>query len=429
MGMAETSFDPGVPIVRHGTSGDDRALVARTDGAILFGNGGQDTLMSAGFSSVYLVGDGPASALSDSTFFFPAADLARYHILATGAQAEVAYLAQEVSDPCYHPFNSAAGLLDSVTRLLGTDTPQSQIGQIDDTGFVTLLYQNGLGRAPDAPGLAHWTGRLAEGESRAEVLIAFGDIRSSPEISGRFDTFEFQQQIEARLEHANPASWSDEVFRLYQSAFGRDPDAGGFGTWSGQLAAGLSLEAAAARFLTSAEGAALYAGLDDTGFVQRLYQNVLDRAADTAGLNDWTARLANGTDRATVLIGFSESAEHIANTTEDLTGWMRAQGGDDTLVAQDGSVWMIGGVGADSFVFSNGADDLRHRVYDLEPWDQIDLSAFDYATADEARSHMREALTFKDDVAQIDVIFEDQGTLVTFDHVRLSEIADDMLIL
>jgi len=52
-----------------------------------------------------------------------------------------------------------------------------------DPGFVTALYENVLGRAPDGPGLAFWTGAFASGtQTKADMLISFAD---SPENTGR----------------------------------------------------------------------------------------------------------------------------------------------------------------------------------------------------------------------------------------------------
>jgi hypothetical protein len=42
-----------------------------------------------------------------------------------------------------------------------------------DQAFVTTLYQNVLGRAPDPSGFAYWTNDLASGDSRANVLLQF----------------------------------------------------------------------------------------------------------------------------------------------------------------------------------------------------------------------------------------------------------------
>jgi len=75
----------------------------------------------------------------------------------------------------------------------------------------------------------------------------------------------------------------------------------------------LTLAGAGDQFASSAEFLLDYGSLDNTGFVQRLYLNVLGRKADPAGLANWVALLDAGASRGTVLIGFSESPEFQAD--------------------------------------------------------------------------------------------------------------------
>jgi hypothetical protein len=59
-----------------------------------------------------------------------------------------------------------------------------------------------------------------------------------------------------------------------------------------------------------------YGALTDTGFVDALYQNVLGRLPDQAGLNFWLDQLEHqGQTRAVVLVGFAESPENVAKTS------------------------------------------------------------------------------------------------------------------
>jgi hypothetical protein len=44
--------------------------------------------------------------------------------------------------------------------------------------------------------------------------------------------------------------------------------------------------------------------------LELLYQNTLDRAADSDGLSNWLQAMRNGLSRAEVPRGFSESLEH-----------------------------------------------------------------------------------------------------------------------
>jgi len=55
---------------------------------------------------------------------------------------------------------------------------QSTYGNVSNSQFVTLLYQNVLDRAPDAGGLQYHVNRLESGVSRSDVLIGFSE---SPE--------------------------------------------------------------------------------------------------------------------------------------------------------------------------------------------------------------------------------------------------------
>ena len=96
---------------------------------------------------------------------------------------------------------------------------------------------------------------------------------------------------------------------------------GGLEFWTGNIEGGtLALAGVARGFEGSAEFQAGYAGLDNAGFVTRLYENALHRAPDAGGLANWTANLdVHLLSRSEVLLAFSESAEHQMLTAE-MTG-------------------------------------------------------------------------------------------------------------
>ena len=52
-------------------------------------------------------------------------------------------------------------------------------GDLDDAAFITLLYQNVLGRNPDAQGFANWLGELEDGLTRDQVVLRFSDSREN----------------------------------------------------------------------------------------------------------------------------------------------------------------------------------------------------------------------------------------------------------
>ncbi|MBN9678452.1 DUF4214 domain-containing protein [Salipiger bermudensis] len=283
-----------------------------------------------------------------------------------------------------------AALEDIASGFVNSAEFQATYGALDDDGFVELLYQNVLGRAADAGGLANWTGQLAQGTSRAEVVLGFAE---SPEF--RSST---AAEATAFAVQSDPASWSDEVFRLYQATLDRTPDLTGFELWSERLSEGRPLVEVIRGFVGSAEFQARYGALDDEDFVNLLYQNVLGREADAGGLANWTGQLADGMDRAAVVMGFSQSSEFAAATAPDLAAWLHAQGPHDELAGIGGSDQMFGGRLSDVFLFSPelpGDTTIR----DFEPWDVLNLSSFGYADAAEARSHFtatEDGLLFSD---------------------------------
>ena len=107
-----------------------------------------------------------------------------------------------------------------------------------------------------------------------------------------------------------------QVTRLYLAALGRLPEQFGLENWAAALDSGLDLRVAAGGFIGSPEFNARFGALDNTGFVERLYLNVLGRNSDPQGLANWLAALARGQSKADLLIGFAESAENRARTKE-----------------------------------------------------------------------------------------------------------------
>lgn len=102
-----------------------------------------------------------------------------------------------------------------------------------------------------------------------------------------------------------------EVYRLYQAAFDRTPDKAGLSYWIGLRDGGMALQTIANEFIHSKEFTELYgAATTNSAFVKELYENILDRPGEAAGVAYWTATLDRGADRANVLIEFSEGAEN-----------------------------------------------------------------------------------------------------------------------
>jgi len=63
-------------------------------------------------------------------------------------------------------------------------------------------------------------------------------------------------------------------------------------------------------FTGSAEFQMKYGTLDDWGFVQQLYRNVLDHEGESPGVDAWTGGLGGYMSQAGVVLGFSKCQEH-----------------------------------------------------------------------------------------------------------------------
>ena len=116
---------------------------------------------------------------------------------------------------------------------------------------------------------------------------------------------------------------SGEMFRLYNAAFARFPDADGLKYWIDQFSSGKNTRRVVAQsFLGSAEFTEKYgSNVSNETYVNNLYKNVLGRDADTEGLNYWVGNLSSGVEtRYEALLGFAESAENKALFTE-MTGF------------------------------------------------------------------------------------------------------------
>jgi hypothetical protein len=105
-----------------------------------------------------------------------------------------------------------------------------------------------------------------------------------------------------------------QAYRLYQAAYNRAPDAAGLGYWIKAMDAGQSLTDVANNFMQGREFQAMYgANQNNAQFVDSLYQNVLHRAGDQAGIDYWLGDLNAGRiTRAGVLADFGESGENKA---------------------------------------------------------------------------------------------------------------------
>ncbi len=98
------------------------------------------------------------------------------------------------------------------------------------------------------------------------------------------------------------------VNRSYQNCLERTPDSTGFSSWDSALInhthGGKSV---AYGFFFSSEFQAL--NLSNENYVIRLYHTILGREPDSSGLTAWVNALNNGSNRLSVFNGFADSVE------------------------------------------------------------------------------------------------------------------------
>tara|TARA_B100000965_G_scaffold404298_1_gene434634 strand:+ start:181 stop:1695 length:1515 start_codon:yes stop_codon:yes gene_type:complete len=116
---------------------------------------------------------------------------------------------------------------------------------------------------------------------------------------------------------------SGKMFRLYNAAFARFPDASGLEYWISQRNSEANSERVIAQsFLASTEFSESYGNnLSNESFVNTLYKNVLNRDPDIWGFHYWLGQLSSGEEtRYEALLGFAESGENKDLFTE-MTGF------------------------------------------------------------------------------------------------------------
>ena len=112
-----------------------------------------------------------------------------------------------------------------------SDEFKATYGSLDNPSFVDLIYKNVLNRTADAGGRAFWIDQLNQGMTRGAVMTNFSESAENISVT--------QPKV--------------GVARLYLALFQRTPDAGGWASWTGQVAQGMSIAALADVFRQSAE--------------------------------------------------------------------------------------------------------------------------------------------------------------------------------
>jgi uncharacterized protein (TIGR03118 family) len=179
------------------------------------------------------------------------------------------------------------GLFASLTPTTVTPPPPPPAAPTAaEQAFVTQAYLDLLKRPVDASGLSFWSNQLAQGQTDQQVATG---IESSTE-----------------FRHV-------EVTNLYQQYLNRAPDANGLNFWTTDLADGATIEQVAAGIVGSQEFFQDN-GSTNTGFLDAIYKDALNRAPDSGGQAGFTTALQTGATREQVAAVVFTSDEFRADT-------------------------------------------------------------------------------------------------------------------
>ncbi|MFT8246903.1 SdrD B-like domain-containing protein, partial [Roseomonas sp. BN140053] len=241
---------------------------------------------------------------------------------------------------------------------------------------VVRLYDVALGRGAEQAGLNYWIDQLNAGVPLLNLADGF---LGSPEFAARYGNLSNQDYVGLLYQNvlgrpADPAgaafyeaslaagtsratvlvgfSESPEnkaasaadnalgiwdvsenaatVARLYDTLLGRQPDLAGLGFYRGQLDSGQNTALGIVQSFTgSPEFQARYgSNLPSAQFVELLYRNTLDRDGTPAEINYYVSQLDAGVlSREQAVFNFSESPEHVALTAPSVISENPAQFG------------------------------------------------------------------------------------------------------
>ena len=163
----------------------------------------------------------------------------------------------------------------------------ARFGAPDNAGFVTLLYGNVLGRAPDAAGLNHWLNAMAHRHAAAPTRCSASPSRPSTSSARPPTTTQASGFRTRRRWMCCGATWACWTACRTRGASRPGRRRARPGSGNSSLIEG---------FVGSPEFQTRFGGLSNRDFVEQLYRTALDRDADPDGRGAWTRALDSGID-------------------------------------------------------------------------------------------------------------------------------------
>jgi len=210
-----------------------------------------------------------------------------------------------------YSFTLNAAASDGTGTVVSIDGAGAATGSVTVAGdpvsydqFVKAAYQDFLGRAPSASELAAKTGPLAAGTLSKQAFLST---------------------------MANSDEWLNAIVtKMYADTLGRTPDAAGLAGWTAMIRnKTFSVADVASRFYASDEYYLYHAGGTPTLWVTSLYQKLLNRTPDAAGLSAWVAATNSPAwGRPKVAFEFYQSLESRLKRVDNLYQVLLGRGPD-----------------------------------------------------------------------------------------------------
>ncbi len=154
-----------------------------------------------------------------------------------------------------------------------------------------------------------------EAESTAfPSTFTFEEDHSDDQHSDHGHDHDAELDLSDLLAYQSQAVVEGQIERLYSAYFLRSPDSKGLAYWKKEILSGSYLVTVSDSFAGSQEFQTRYANLDDQGFVDLVYRNVLQRSGDESGRAYWLSQIRSGMTRGSLMMYFSESTEYVKLT-------------------------------------------------------------------------------------------------------------------
>ena len=173
--------------------------------------------------------------------------------------------------------------------------------------YLDVLYRTFFDREGDPDGINYWITQMNNGMSDEEVLSGFVNSQEFAAICDRYGIARGTMKPDGTSTYN--AGARNYVLRMYTKALGRSGETMGVEYWTDQIVQRTALPVTVAKeFFFSQEY--LDKHLDDSAYLDTLYETFMGRTADEDGKNYWLYQMNYlGMSREKVLEEFSVSPE------------------------------------------------------------------------------------------------------------------------